>query len=148
METQIQLHNPDLDTPVLHTGQIFNVVSINAGGVRAKFKRDLLGKLLLDLQAGVGLITEARHGKLYHTKCPKEYCYNRDSFLQTINCYHLAESVKRGAEALPFLLQIARSTKRKPGHPPFPYLGPLSRAYRSDSSANHSDRNGWRRGGQ
>ena len=69
METQIQLHNPDLDTPVLHTGQIFNVVSINAGGIRTKFKRDLLGKLLLDLQAGAGLITEARHGKLYHTKC-------------------------------------------------------------------------------
>ena len=155
MKTQIQLHNPDLDTPVLHTGQIFNVVSTNAGGIRTKFKRDMLGKLLLDLQAGVGLITETRHGKLYHTKCPKGYCYNRDSFLHMINCYHLAESVKRGAEALPLLLQMARSTKRKPGHPPFPYLEPLSSATRrqdaapnllhprsparSDSSANHSD---------
>ena len=48
----------DIDTPVLHTGRIFNVVCINANGLRTQLKRDLLGKLLQDLQAGVGLITE------------------------------------------------------------------------------------------
>ena len=48
----------DIDTPVLHTGRIFNVVRINANGLRTQLKRDLLGKLLQDLQAGVGLITE------------------------------------------------------------------------------------------
>ena len=42
----------------MHTGRIFNVVCINPNGLRAQLKRDLLGKLLQDLQAGVGLITE------------------------------------------------------------------------------------------
>ena len=37
---------------------ILNVMSINANGLRTKLKRDLLGKLLQDLQVGVGLITE------------------------------------------------------------------------------------------
>ena len=49
---------PDIDTPVLHTGRTSNVVCINANGLRTQLKRDLLGKLLQDLQAGVGLITE------------------------------------------------------------------------------------------
>ena len=49
---------PDIDKPVLHTGRVFNVVCINANGLRTQLKRDLLGKLLYDLRAGVGLITE------------------------------------------------------------------------------------------
>ena len=42
----------------MRTNRILTVISINANGLRTKIKRDLLGKLLLDLQVGVGLITE------------------------------------------------------------------------------------------
>ena len=37
---------------------ILDVININANGLRTKFRRDLLGKRLQNLQAGVGLITE------------------------------------------------------------------------------------------
>ena len=74
-------------------------------------------------------------GKLYHTRCPKRYCYSRDSILHMIDCCHLAKSVKRGAEALPFLLHMARATKSIPGHPPRPYLEPLSSATRHQDAA-------------
>ena len=73
-------------------------------------------------------------GKLYRTKCPKRYCYSRDSFLYMIDCYHLAKCVKRGAEALPFLFHMARATKRKPGRPPFPHLEPRSSATRQQDA--------------
>ena len=43
--------------PVLRTGMILNVININANGLRTKFRRDLLGQRLRNLQAGVGLIT-------------------------------------------------------------------------------------------
>ena len=53
--TPIQLHV--IGIPVLHAGSILNIASINANGLRTQLKRDLLEKLLIDLQAGVGLIT-------------------------------------------------------------------------------------------
>ena len=74
-------------------------------------------------------------GKLYRTMCPKRYCYQRDSFLHMLDCFHLTDSVKRGSEALPFLLHMARSTKRKEGHPPYPYLEPLTALTRLQDAA-------------
>ena len=43
---------------VLRTNRILHIMSINANRLRTKIKRDLLGKLLIDLQVGVGLIAE------------------------------------------------------------------------------------------
>ena len=74
-------------------------------------------------------------GKLYHTKCPKRYCYQRDTFLHMLDCYHLTDRVKRGPEALPFLLHMAHAAKRQPGQIPFPYLAPLSTQTRLQDSA-------------
>ena len=54
--TLIQPHV--IGIPVLHTGSVLNIISINANGLRTQLKRDLLEKLLIDLQAGVGIIPE------------------------------------------------------------------------------------------
>ena len=37
---------------------ILDEININANGLRTKFRRDLLGQRLRNLQAGAGLITE------------------------------------------------------------------------------------------
>ena len=65
----------------MRTNRILNIISINANGLRTKIKRDLLGKLLLDLQVGVGLITEThlRTADLSWIKYPQyhvvsDYC--------------------------------------------------------------------------
>ena len=54
--TLIQPHV--IGIPVLHTGSVLNIISINANGLRTQLKRDLLAKLLIDLQAGAGIIAE------------------------------------------------------------------------------------------
>ena len=138
--TLIQPHV--IGIPVLHTGSVLNIISINANGLRTQLKRDLLEKLLIDLQAGVGIITEThlRKPDLAWIRYPN-YCYTRDSFLHMLDCYHLTESVQRGPEVIPFLLRMARTTKRKPGHPPFPYLEPLSALTRQQDAAHPQQRN-------
>ena len=60
-------------------------------------------------------------GKLHHTVCPKRYCYQKDSFLHMLDCYHLTEQVQRGPDAVPFLLRLAKSTTKRRGHVTIPY---------------------------
>ena len=66
---------------VLYTSEHLNVVCVNANGLRTRRKRELLGKLLFDLQAGVGVITETHlrrhdldrlHFRNYNK--PSHYC--------------------------------------------------------------------------
>ena len=73
--------------------------------------------------------------KLYHTKCPKRHCYSRDSFLHMLECYHLIDRVRRGAEAVPFLVTMARLTQRRRGQIVFPYIEALTAVTRAQDSA-------------
>ena len=59
-------------------------------------------------------------GKLHHTVCPRRYCYQRDSFLHMLDCYHLVDQVQRGPNAAPFLLRLAKNTIRRRGHVTIP----------------------------
>ena len=43
---------------LLRTLSVINVVGVNANGIRAKRKRLMLHRLLRELKAGVGVITE------------------------------------------------------------------------------------------
>ena len=44
-------------------GSYLNLVTINVNGLRTKLKKDLLGKLLIDLQVGVCIKTDSHLGK-------------------------------------------------------------------------------------
>ena len=50
-------------------------------------------------------------GRLVHVKCPQKYCYRTDTFLHMIMCYGLGAAVCKGAQAVPFLVRMARDTK-------------------------------------
>ena len=47
-------------------------------------------------------------GETYHTKCPKTYCFERDSLRHLLGYYGLSERVEFGADAVPFLVKMAR----------------------------------------
>ena len=58
---------------------------------------------------------------MYYTVCPKTGCYQRDTFWHTIECYGLLEAVCLGSGAVPFLMELARTTKRPKGKAVIPY---------------------------
>ena len=61
-----------------------------------------------------------RGRRVYHTKCARPLCFAVDSFAHMLECYSLHDGVRRGPEAVPFLVRIARVTCRKPGAQPIP----------------------------
>ena len=60
--------------------------------------------------------------KVYHVKCPKTYCFERDSFQHMLQCYGLNDMVATGAEAVPFLVKMARVTAVPKGTKLIPYM--------------------------
>ena len=61
-------------------------------------------------------------GRVYHVKCPRTYCFERDSFQHMVQCYGLQEDVVSGADAVPFLVKMARVTLPAEGVKPIPYM--------------------------
>ena len=61
-------------------------------------------------------------GKVYHVKCPKKQCFERDSFWHMIKCYGLEESVATGVDSVSFLVKMARVTLIPEGTTLIPYL--------------------------
>ena len=55
-------------------------------------------------------------------KCPRTYCYERDSFAHMLQCYQLVESVVVGADVAPFLVKMARVAMVSEGTKRFPYM--------------------------
>ena len=45
--------------------------------------------------------------KVYHVKCPRKTCYEKDSFQHMLSCYGLEDDVAFGAEVVPFLVKMA-----------------------------------------
>ena len=69
---------------ILYTSTVINVVGINANGIRSKRKRLLLRKLLIEIKAGVRIITEShmRKTELRSLKIDDDYIqgqYCRDT---------------------------------------------------------------------
>ena len=80
------------------------------------------------LQVGLAQILGATRykvlteGKVYHVKCPKTYCFEKDSFAHMLQCYNLAEEVETGTESVPFLVKMARRTAIPKGTMRIPYM--------------------------
>ena len=80
------------------------------------------------LQVGLARILGAArykvlvNNRVYHVKCPKTYCYEKDSFKHMLQCYGLTEMVATGAEAAPFLVKMARVTAVPKGTKLIPYM--------------------------
>ena len=55
------------------------------------------------------------------TKCPKKLCFSRDSFWHMLECYQLGPSLRRGVEAVPFLVLVERTTLLRERVNPIPY---------------------------
>ena len=51
-------------------------------------------------------------GHMHHIKCPRKTCFKQDSFRHMIECYNLTNDIKKGPEATPFLVKMARETYR------------------------------------
>ena len=49
-------------------------------------------------------------GRILHVKCPKRHCYHKDSFLHMLDCYNLAQHVRKGPAAVQFLMRVAKAT--------------------------------------
>ena len=60
------------------------------------------------------------NGKMHRVKCPKRYCFSQDSFQHLLECYNLKDDVSEGPEAVPFLVKLAKRTKRPKGKIPVP----------------------------
>ena len=60
--------------------------------------------------------------KVFHVKCPKTYCFEKDSVQNMIQCYGLQEFVATGAEAVPFLVKMARVAMVPEGTKLIPYM--------------------------
>ena len=65
-------------------------------------------------------------GRLVHVKCPQKYCYRTDTFLHMIMCYKLGTAVCKGAQVVPFLVQMARVTKIPLSTRRVPYMEELT----------------------
>ena len=50
------------------------------------------------------------NGRVYPVKCPRTYCYARDTFHHKLERYSLTEHVERGPDATPFLVRMAKIT--------------------------------------
>ena len=80
------------------------------------------------LQVGLAQILGAArfkvltNGKVYHVKCPKTYCFEKDSFSHMLQCYGLEEEVAKGASAVPFLVKLAKNTALPKGAVRIPYM--------------------------
>ena len=61
-------------------------------------------------------------GKLYRAKCPKTYCYSRDSLRHLLECYELTRWVEYGTEGAQFLVRMARVSLAPEGQQLIPYL--------------------------
>ena len=61
-------------------------------------------------------------GKVYHVKCPRTYCYVKDSFEHMLECHSLQEEVRTGVEAVPFLVKMAKITVIPPNTKRIPYM--------------------------
>ena len=72
-------------------------------------------------------------GKVYHVKCPKTHCFERDSFQHMLQCYGIAEQMVSGADAVPFLVKMARATLPVEGAKLIPYMV----EYYPDNSSGH-----------
>ena len=66
-------------------------------------------------------------GSLYHTVCPRTGCYSRDTFLHMLHCYQLKDTVQKGPEAVPFLVNMARKTHRPKRKKIIPYPEVITR---------------------
>ena len=62
-----------------------------------------------------------RGRRVNHTKCARRLCFAVDSFAHMLECYSLLASVRRGAEAAPCLIRLARLTCRRTGAAPIPH---------------------------
>ena len=79
-----------------------------------------------DQQNLLGILGATRYktfhqGGMYHTVCPKMGCYQRDTFWHTIECHGLREIVCPGPGAVPFLIEVARVTRRPKDKAVIPY---------------------------
>ena len=70
------------------------------------------------------------NGKMHHVKCPKRYCFSRDSFCHMLECYDLKEDFCTGPEAVPFLVKLAKRTKRPKDSRLIPYPEEVTAATR------------------
>ena len=59
-------------------------------------------------------------GKMCHVKCPKRYCFSRDSFQHMLECYGFLDRLCTGPEAVSFLAELAEKTRRPKGSKPIP----------------------------
>ena len=65
---------------------------------------------LLDILSAGRYKTLTKQG-LMDTHCPLQACQQRDSFEHMIRCYDLEKGRKQGAEAVGFLIKMARKTQ-------------------------------------
>ena len=68
----------------------------------------------------------AHGGGMWHTVCPRNRCVSRDTFCHTLECYGLLEAVRRGSEAVPFLIEMAKKTLKQQGKKLIPYPEPIT----------------------
>ena len=61
-------------------------------------------------------------GKIYHTKCPKRYCFERDSLRHLLECYELTPWVEVGVDGVQFLVRMARASLAPEDRQMIPYL--------------------------
>ena len=76
-----------------------------------------------------------RGSRVYHTKCARRLCFSMDSFAHMLECYSLLASVRKGAEAVPFLIRLARRTCREAGTMPIPFAEIVSDHSREQAAA-------------
>ena len=60
-------------------------------------------------------------GRVYHVECPHTMLYMQDSFGHLLECFPLQQDVQFGADAAPFLVQMARRAATVLGRPRIPY---------------------------
>ena len=57
----------------------------------------------------------------YRTKCPKQTCFEKDSFQHMLRCYEPRESLSVGAQVAPFLVRMAGKALLEGHHRILPY---------------------------
>ena len=73
--------------------------------------------------------------RVYHTRCPRVYCYSTYSFLNMLDCYSLRDSVHWGPDSTPFPVRMARTTRPRRGSAPPLYLKVVPDAFREQAAA-------------
>ena len=95
------------------SAQIITDLELTRAEVRVAFKQ-LGGQLHLQVNLAE-ILGAARYkvmvgGRVYPAKCPKTYCYTRDTFGHMLERYNLTDRLERGPNATPFLVYMARAT--------------------------------------